>query len=110
MSEIEINQIIAKNDELSSNNIILAKRLKERDDDIKTLNKLFQQKKEENEKLKDNWNTLKKFCEEEIKRLNPKKLSNAEYYRNNPDLKVKELYTYQNMLSKMKEIEENNGN
>lgn len=42
--------------------------------------------------------------EEKIKELNPKNLSTAEYYQNNPDLKVFRLYTYQETLSKYKEI------
>lgn len=45
-----------------------------------------------------------KYLEEKIKELNPKNLSTAEYYQNNPDLKVFRLYTYQETLSKYKEI------
>ena len=54
MNEIEVNKLKVKLQMLESDNKILAKRLKERDQEIKELNKLYQNLKEENQKLLNN--------------------------------------------------------
>ena len=54
MNETEFNKLKTRIQILESDNKILKKRLKERDDDLKILNKLYQNLKEENQKLLNN--------------------------------------------------------
>lgn len=54
MNETEFNKLKARIQMLESDNKILKKRLKERDDDLKVLNKLYQNLKEENQRLLNN--------------------------------------------------------
>lgn len=54
MNETEFNKLKARIQMLESDNKILKKRLQERDDDLKVLNKLYQNLKEENQRLLNN--------------------------------------------------------
>lgn len=51
MNEIEMNKLKVRIQMLESDNKILQKRLKERDNEIKELNKLYQKLKEEKREL-----------------------------------------------------------
>ena len=54
MNETEFNKLKTRIQILESDNKILKERLKERDDDLKILNKLYQNLKEKNQKLLNN--------------------------------------------------------
>lgn len=54
MNEIEMNKLKVRIQMLESDNKILQKRLKERDNEIKELNKLYQKLKEEKRELLNN--------------------------------------------------------
>lgn len=54
MNETEFNKLKTRIQILESDNKILKKRLKERDDDLKILNKLYQKLKEEKQEFLNN--------------------------------------------------------